>query len=646
MNVVGVMAVSGPDKSAVADEHPGSVSSGSDEEKESAQPVAPSPDDDITVDRLEAAFNNRGDFLLIFLSPVFFTLFFCVFASAALTHVPIKEIFPSHRGLAMTLMAIGDETFEDTTLQFKRIHTPDDALQWLTQSLVPTLFTAPDANALAAIPAARRARVATYQKIVGAVEIRVFSVPSIACSSSNELTKIYHPCHNFNAVPFEVPWYIPANSPRDDVLVWLSGLQANGSLISPSMTSLHVTIPMYNGELDLLCIVSLRINFQSGGFVDTKYKLTSIPLDPYGGQQSSVDVLVVIFFAMTLVMEYRKYRQVLKCRQRRFWTPWRVVTWFVLIAVVVFYACWVVLCVLVYDLSLQNKVITLDDPALDIDANVKLFETYVGDILANVTTMDYVMIALRLVAMSGCCLLMLRILGSLRFHPRLNVVTATLVKSLQDLLPFCFVFVVCLSAFVVSGCLLFGDNVKQFSTASMAYVTVVNMLFGQFDLAQIFDVNYYFAVVWYWSAMVVLFLVLFNLLLAVVLEVFYREHHKADAQAAPYIQAISDLQRMEGVWLWPWAHRDMLALGRAVKAKHLAEITAPAIAKALNLSNDHAKTVLAKATAFAKVMDVLRQAYTAESPRKRESHVECVHQQLGEMETRIASMVARLDTHV
>jgi len=127
-----------------------------------------------------------------------------------------------------------------------------------------------------------------------------------------------------------------------------------------------------------------------------------------------------------------------------------------------------------------------------------------------------------------CCSYTCRVLGALRFHPNLAVLTNTLAKSLRNFGPFFFIFMITLAAFVTSGCILFGESLEQYSTISKSIVTCINMLFGQFDYSAIQGVDYNVALVWYWLAMIVLFLVLFNMLLAIVIDA-YSEVKEANA---------------------------------------------------------------------------------------------------------------------
>ncbi|RHY70943.1 hypothetical protein DYB34_012407, partial [Aphanomyces astaci] len=552
--------------------------------------------DILTVKDVVEAYESRGEFQSVFLTPLVYVLFFTFFASAALTHVPIETMFPSQNGLMAALVTSGsyDTLTADSKMKFKNIQSQADVFPWFIDTFVPSVFVTTDYNNVS-IPVDQVGRIAAFQKVVGAVEIKAYVAPKIPCDVSASLSPIYKSCHDWANAEQETPWYLNPKSPAQEIIDWFQEVKANHTLVSDANTALHINVATYNGELNLLCITALQIKFQPGGYVDTRSKMTSMPLDPYGNDPSGglMDLITGMFFLTTVGMDYRKIARHRKQKKAVVWTKWRMVTWMSLASVLTFYVFWIILSVLVTQAQLKNEIIAMENPAFDFEHNTALAIVYFIDIMDRMKTMGTIMIILRLSAMAAMCLLMFRILGSLRFHPGLNVVMATLTKSLRSLAPFFFVFVVCLSAFVMSGCLLFGDSTKAFSTIGMSYVTVVNMLFGQFNPDMVLDVNYYTAVVWYWSAMVVLSLVLFNMLLAIVIESFQKVHNSSDKRTAPYMAAISELLRVEGLWLWPWSRRDMIRLGRAVHADELRDVSAAAIAKHLALSDDQARLVLA-----------------------------------------------------
>ncbi|RHY70342.1 hypothetical protein DYB34_004626 [Aphanomyces astaci] len=260
-------------------------------------------------------------------------------------------------------------------------------------------------------------------------------------------------------------------------------------------------------------------------------------------------------------------------------------------------------------MAVYSPTFAADLTALETGASSSQPQLLLVDIMTRLKAMGYLTLSVRIAGMVSLGLLMFRTLSSLRFHPHLNMVTATLTASLHSLVPFCCIFVICLTAFVTSGCLLFGERLLQFSTISRSIITVVNMLFGQFDLAAIFAVDYNIAFTWYWCAMVILFLVLFNMLLAIVLAAFDHVRTVTATKIAPYMAAITELRRLAGPMLWPWNHPHMMQLGSFAESANTGlstAVTSASIAKQLCVTDVDADIVLRKTRAFLAIMHILR----------------------------------------
>ncbi|KAF0712669.1 Aste57867_4731 [Aphanomyces stellatus] len=132
------------------------------------------------------------------------------------------------------------------------------------------------------------------------------------------------------------------------------------------------------------------------------------------------------------------------------------------------------------------------------------------------------------------------------------------------------------------------------------------MLFGQFDLAGIFNIDYNTAFTWYWCAMIILYLLLFNMLLAIVLAAFDHVRKASHERSVPYVAALNELWQLEGFWLWPWYRLTMVKFGQCVDAGTFTTIDTASVAKQLDISPSKAARVLRKTRAFLTVMNVLR----------------------------------------
>lgn len=103
-------------------------------------------------------------------------------------------------------------------------------------------------------------------------------------------------------------------------------------------------------------------------------------------------------------------------------------------------------------------------------------------------------------------------------QPRLAVLLQTLYLAGQDILHFLLIFLVVFFNFVVGGHILFGTKLKAWSTLLRSVSTTFQALMGTFDFAAMHRIAPISATCWFWMFIVTMTLLLFNLLIAIMLE--------------------------------------------------------------------------------------------------------------------------------
>merc|ERR1719506_3059292 len=127
--------------------------------------------------------------------------------------------------------------------------------------------------------------------------------------------------------------------------------------------------------------------------------------------------------------------------------------------------------------------------------------------------------------------IMMRFFKSFRANARLSVVTETLARAGVDGIHFFLVFIIIFLCFVLTAHILFGHSHEAFDSLWDSMHTCFLVLMGDFDLWRMMDINYYFAMLWFWLFEILVFLILFNMLLAVVMDVYFQvKSGQQDAQ--------------------------------------------------------------------------------------------------------------------
>jgi len=138
-------------------------------------------------------------------------------------------------------------------------------------------------------------------------------------------------------------------------------------------------------------------------------------------------------------------------------------------------------------------------------------------------------------------LIMVRMIDGFRANPRMGILTATLTAAADDLFHFLCVFVVVYSNFILGAHLLFGQTLPEWSNMSKASNTGFRALMGDFDFEAMYRVAPVSASVWFWAYMLLLFLILINMVLAIVLEAYDHVKHQAGEQSESLLETFGRL---------------------------------------------------------------------------------------------------------
>lgn len=187
--------------------------------------------------------------------------------------------------------------------------------------------------------------------------------------------------------------------------------------------------------------------------------------------------------------------------------------------VIFFYVSWAVMVGTMFAQmsrdSLARLVVT--DNKFDADSDEATGLTEVTDSLESIARLTVVM---RACAVLMVLVLGLRILQSFHAHLRLGVLARTIASALRQFRWVFGIFVVVILTFSVSGTLLFGHRVEGFASLKKSMQTCIHMLFGTFDYSTVQYVYRPAPMLFYWSYMVLVSLVLLSMMLAIVVEAY------------------------------------------------------------------------------------------------------------------------------
>jgi len=131
-------------------------------------------------------------------------------------------------------------------------------------------------------------------------------------------------------------------------------------------------------------------------------------------------------------------------------------------------------------------------------------------------------------------IIVLKFFEAFHANPRLAIISETLSRSVPDLLHFLVIFIAVFGNFALGGYILFGQQVKEWSSAVWALNTSFRALMGDFAYADMYEVAPFQAQVWFWLYVILIFLIMLNMLLAIIMDIYCEVAHESKSQKTLY----------------------------------------------------------------------------------------------------------------
>mmetsp|Transcript_19200 Transcript_19200/g.43691 ORF Transcript_19200/g.43691 Transcript_19200/m.43691 type:complete len:729 (-) Transcript_19200:88-2274(-) len=126
-------------------------------------------------------------------------------------------------------------------------------------------------------------------------------------------------------------------------------------------------------------------------------------------------------------------------------------------------------------------------------------------------------------------LLMFRFFLAFRAHARLAIVINTLQAVGVDLFHFLVVFMPTFLAYMISGNLLFGRRLANFSTLQASFGTCFRIVIeNEFEWGDLSEEHFWTTAIWIWSFLLLVVLVMLNMVLAIILDIYNEVRQSMD----------------------------------------------------------------------------------------------------------------------
>jgi hypothetical protein len=274
---------------------------------------------------------------------------------------------------------------------------------------------------------------------------------------------------------------------------------------------LRTELPYVSAEIGCMGIIFLTFTFERGGAIDVDILVRVVPITEYAISWSYIaDFILFLAVFNVLFVECKDIRkanqQEESCKQALrenycIRLPKRMFAWMVILG----------------GFGILLMYYILDSRFATLAGSVAGSEDWTA-ILADMLDAIFLYRYHRMGCFWYSMLLLMYWVQSFAQQPRLAVILQTLILAGQDILHFLLIFVVIFFNFVVGGHILFGTKLPEWSTLLLSVSATFRALMGSFDYAALYRIAPVAASCWFWLFIVTMSLLLFNLLIAILLE--------------------------------------------------------------------------------------------------------------------------------
>eukprot|EP00928_Gymnodinium_smaydae_P038534 TRINITY_DN26565_c0_g1_i2.p1 TRINITY_DN26565_c0_g1~~TRINITY_DN26565_c0_g1_i2.p1 ORF type:complete len:780 (-),score=170.06 TRINITY_DN26565_c0_g1_i2:238-2577(-) len=313
--------------------------------------------------------------------------------------------------------------------------------------------------------------------------------------------------------------YLLSKSTQTEIRAQLRQLE-NNAWINPRTAKVEMLYTTYNAHLDLFTCTFILLFMNRGGHFHKLLEPVSIWLHPYSSAWNYVfDIawlLLVIYLAIDEGIQIVKHiKQLGFSRGLKTYLSWvNFVDWMNVIYSFVIVIYWFVYLGKLDTLNSYIRTASVEVKGSWVDASdrEKFFDS-AHDAVQSSHNFRFMLAVYPFV-------LVLRFFKAFSMQPRLAVVTETLKSAAVDILHFGLIFFTVLMIYVISAMILFGQEITDFARFDRALTTTFRVLLGDFDWEEMNQIGRPQAAAWFWSLMILLNLIMLNMLLAIIMDVY------------------------------------------------------------------------------------------------------------------------------
>jgi hypothetical protein len=309
---------------------------------------------------------------------------------------------------------------------------------------------------------------------------------------------------------------------------------------------------VFNPIYGLYTYVGVNFFFNRGGHIHKFINVMSAWADPTAQPLLSqlpmwiADAIWVLANLYVVTMESKELIHLVRHSKERcykaIWdeyvSVWNMIDWVSIVVAFLIVQFFISMRVSIGNIN-EQLVIMMDLQGKSREANLAANNTFVELVTSMAAQEKLFRRALSVYPM----IVMLRLFKSFKAQKKLALVTDTLAKASQDLLHFSIVFFTVFFCMIVNGLLFFGQDLTVFGSVPRAVHACFRAMFGDYDWDLMKEIGFTKAGIWFWIFMIVMYLILLNMLLAIVMDAYSYVSTKAKNADALWTEVSTMMRR-------------------------------------------------------------------------------------------------------
>jgi len=424
----------------------------------------------------------------------------------------------------------------------QNVQSPNSILDWVDETPIRVTWLERNWNN-------SRSYVSHFNRVIGGIRLMQARLPSKDCPGSDDLVDYYgRHCYDeadkAENTKLNVPGFRPMSSDgisNGRYVYWLDVSQTleealertqflrDFNWLDASTGNIEVQMALYNGETAMFVFARIIFTLDRTGYLAKKVLITSVTSSVYSWIASVVmDMMLllcvaILFFGQAISI-YARYKRGDGIRHALFrfqvllnfavcWVGGGLGSYFGYINIATKDAVDKLIAV---PAAPTNILLLPDGDIAEWNARHDALNT----VYDKIQRLGWFQEAAEVAVFWYVLLLVVKFFEAFSGIPRLAVITKTLQLASWDLVHFLLVFGIIFSSFSVGAFFLFGQKILEWSTPGLALNTSFRALMGDFDFVSMYNVAPVSATVWFWSYMMLIFLVMLNMLLAIIMDTY------------------------------------------------------------------------------------------------------------------------------